>query len=735
LGAILAQEQDGVERVIAYTGRGMLDAERRYSVTEKEALAVFYAVKQFDQYIRHHKVKIIVDHSPLCYLFKKCMPSNRLAKWAYVLNQYDYEVIYKPGRTHTNADFVSRLPYETVIPAEDLEPNVPPYLDALQVGGQDVDTGITEECTADALTPEKIKIHQRRDPTLIPLIQYLEEDRLPETKEQTNRILWQADSHFLIEGVLYHEWFRRKQKVADEQIRHQVVIPVDLQNIVLEAYHDEPLSGHRGVPSTETAIRRNYFWKSMATDIQTYVRSCHVCNRREPLKKSERAPLCPLPVGTPWENIQVDILGPFPKSNTGAQFVLVCICTFTRWAEYIALKEITAPTTAKALFERIYCRFGSPKHLQSDQGKNFVSVMVKELCKVCGTKQVTSSSYHSQSQGAVERLNQTLSRMISKYVHSSQENWNEYLAPASYAHNTRTNEATGFSPFLLLYGRDPMLPLDVGALQMTGYNKGIRAHLQDLLPKITYLEEEARSNAERDKEVMKKYYDKVSKDRSFEIGDKVWLYLPVTPRGLTKKLVSPYVGPFRIVERTSSLNYILRSMETNKVLRKPIHVNRLKLCIERDVRPTVTPENIPQEEEPPIEADEVPTDCLAPDLGVQEQEIEGNQQRAEDMLAGPPAMLPVGKPNKGKKVRDKQIPINTLPRPGIDEVHCEETRDIIKIIKGKREPSGEMFYNVIYEGEDENKAGKWISVANLGESGTTYLEENDVRILRMYPGI
>ena len=113
-GAILAREHDGVERVIAYTRRGMLDAERRYSVTEKEALAVFYAVKQFDQYIRHHKVKIIVDHSPLCYLFKKCMPSNRLAKWAYVLNQYDYEVIYKPGRTHTNADFVSRLPYETV---------------------------------------------------------------------------------------------------------------------------------------------------------------------------------------------------------------------------------------------------------------------------------------------------------------------------------------------------------------------------------------------------------------------------------------------------------------------------------------------------------------------------------------------------------------------------------------------------------------------------------------------
>jgi len=274
----------------------------------------------------------------------------------------------------------------------------------------------------------------------------------------------------------------------------------------------------------------------MQATIQNYVRSSEQCARKNQPIPDLKSPLIPLPVPNGAFNaIQMDVAGPFVKSVEGYLYVLVVIDTFTSWVEYIPMKTITAIQVARALYDHIYCRFGSPMTIQSDRGTNFISTVVQHLMKMLKTTQILSSSYSSQTNGRIERQIRTLVSMLSKFVGNDAASWPLYLPSCRYAYNTSVQSSTQIQPSLLVFGRELRTTFDNNIIIPKHHNKTVQAHLEEVISKVSSLEKAVKINLELSKKYMKSYFDRRSLESALKIGDLCWLYLPVVPANFSRK--------------------------------------------------------------------------------------------------------------------------------------------------------------------------------------------------------
>ena len=263
----------------------------------------------------------------------------------------------------------------------------------------------------------------------------------------------------------------------------------------------------------------------------------------------KRAPLLPLPVENAFDRIAIDAIGPFPESNSGNRYILVITDYLTRWPEAFAVKSIDASVVAKILVNEIISRYSCPKQLLSDRGTNFLSKIVAEVCKIFHIHKVNTSSYHPQTDGLVERFNPTLCQSLSMFVSKDQKDWDEYIPLILFAYRTSICETTGYSPFYIMFGREPRLPIDTKLLQLKEQSTSISEHRKRIVEKLEIAQKLAKENIQRAQQTMKNYYDKKSKDTNFELGDRVWVFTPKTAKGLSKKLLHNWHVPYRIVEK------------------------------------------------------------------------------------------------------------------------------------------------------------------------------------------
>ena len=166
-------------------------------------------------------------------------------------------------------------------------------------------------------------------------------------------------------------------------------------------------------------------------------------------------------VGEAFERVGIDVLGAFPQSRSGNRHIVVAIDYHTKWAETRALPTATTKGVANFFIEQVVLRHGTPRRVTTDQGRCFVSGVMKKVFDRLEVKQRTSTAFHQQANGLVERLNKTLATMISMYVDSNHSNWDEILPYITFAYNTSRQESTGRTPFFLVYGREAVLPIDV----------------------------------------------------------------------------------------------------------------------------------------------------------------------------------------------------------------------------------------------------------------------------------
>ena len=215
-------------------------------------------------------------------------------------------------------------------------------------------------------------------------------------------------SYFLEKGVLMRKWNAHGKEKGWDSV-YQVVLPTQFRQQVLSLAHDFAWSGHLGITKTYDRGLRHFFWPGLKTDVVKYCKTCHVCQLTgKPNQMIPRAPLYPIPVvGEPFERVIITCVGPLPKTKSGNQFLLTIMCCTTRYPEAIPLRAITAKAAIKVLIE-IFTTFGLPKTLQSDQGSNFTSKQFASVMQTLAITHQTSSAYHPESQGALERWHQTL---------------------------------------------------------------------------------------------------------------------------------------------------------------------------------------------------------------------------------------------------------------------------------------------------------------------------------------
>jgi hypothetical protein len=235
-----------------------------------------------------------------------------------------------------------------------------------------------------------------------------------------------------------------------------------------------------------------------------------------------------------------------------------------------ALKNQTADTIVESLLD-VFTRHGTPKILLSDQGRNFESNMVKELCNAMGIDKRRTSPYHPECDGMVERFNRTLLDMLAMYVNDYHSDWDMWIPQVTFAYRTSIHSSTNMSPYEVMYGRKAVLPID---LQFGLKETEAQNYYDQLKPRLEVIKEKVYKRICAAKVSQKKQHDKNVRFKEYKVGEYVWLYNPAYKTGTTPKLMSKWKGPYEIIEKLSAQSYRLSVGETKRS--QVIHHNRLK---------------------------------------------------------------------------------------------------------------------------------------------------------------
>ena len=567
IGAVLSQSIGGEERVVAYYSRALTAPERNYCTTRKELLAVVEAVRQFHPYLYGAEFTIRSDHSALQWLRTLKDPEGQFARWLARLDQYRYKIVHRPGDKHSNADALSRRPCGTA---------------CRHCARREADAD--NKCRVSSVQPtigslKDIGQQQKEDSDIGPLITFLE--RGPKKPDWEDVSSWspvakrywaQWELLRLSDGVLWRRW----ESTDGSAACWLYVVPKALRDSVMSEAHGSVSSCHFGIRKTLHRLRMRFYWIGMRRDVCEWCRVCEACSAKKGPPRTLQAPLQIVSVGAPMERIAVDIAGPFPVSSSGNRYILVVIDYFTKWPEVFPLPNQEAGTIARALVDGFFSRFGVPRELHSDQGRNFEATLFKECCEILGIRKTRTTPMHPESDGMVERFNRTLVQEVAKRCRHGQTDWDQFIPTILMAYRSAVHESTGYTPAQLMLGRDPNLPLDLlmerppdsrsDAVNTTEFAKALRERMSDIRSRVA-------SNLKVSAETMKQRKDAKATMAQLKEGDKVWLFNPRRKKGQSPKLASPWEGPYLILKALSAVTYRIRA--PGKTSCKVVHFNRL----------------------------------------------------------------------------------------------------------------------------------------------------------------
>lgn len=376
-------------------------------------------------------------------------PCGQVARWQEQIAEFDFEIIHRPGIKHGNADALSRANCKQC----DMKDNTASVFSVQTEENIPGSEGVMPSLP-DIWSVEEIRNCQYNDKDLRPIILHLQgQNKKPEMRTLdgitlAQRSFWnQLNSLTLRKGVLYRQL--DGHKIDDLQL----VIPREKRKAVLQYVHENILSGHLGIQRTQERVRSRFYWPGWRADVEIYCKECTVCEERKQPTKTRCAPLVTNRSGFTMEKIAMDILGPLPTSALGNKYILVISDYFSKWTEAYALADHKAVTIAGVLVNEFITRFGVPLSIHTDQGRDFESKLIKEICQLLGIEKIRTSPYHPQSDGQVERFNRTLLEMLSKVVNAEQRDWDRQSPNVMIAYRTSVNSSTGYTPAMLMLGR------------------------------------------------------------------------------------------------------------------------------------------------------------------------------------------------------------------------------------------------------------------------------------------
>jgi transposase InsO family protein len=607
LSAILEQRgDDNAPYVIQYASRPLKRAERNYNTTEKECLALVFGIGTFTPYLQGRKFVVLTDHSALQWLKSAEHKNQMLNRWAILVSGFDFDIAHRKGKDNANADALSRLPIVSVVV---------------------VAVAATPNFFRSEEIVKRIAVEQRHDPYTRKIIAYLQTSEIPDNPKDAKLVVRESRfMHLDEDGRLFSLWWSGTGK--NRQTRLRLVVPSKMRESVMERFHADKFEGaHLGVEKTFSKLRLRFYWSTMRKDVENWIKGCKVCQQKKHVQKLGAGHLQPIPVSYPWEYIAVDFAGPLTLSHRGNRYIMVATCLFTKWAEAWAIPAITAEVSAKILTEQMFCRFGLPDVLLTDQGSQFTSAVTKEVCKLLAIDKLFTTAYHPQTNGQTEKFNRTLKTMLRTLIQDRhQKDWDEFIPYILMAYRAAPHKSTNDSPYYLVFGREPRLPLDVSLHLPADEKQGITEYKSSVTQRIARGIKLAQRALEKARQQYEKHYNTGRSPLEFSVGDSVWLYIPHISKGLSKKFSSPWCGPFRIAQKISPLLYELG--RGNGKLTQRVHIDRLKPFYDRISKPEGV---VRLSKTDKFEADMEEASYVFQDVLVQQPDSSssGNESRAE----------------------------------------------------------------------------------------------------------
>ena len=551
IGGILTQNTENGEKVICYISHQLTSSRLHYPVIEKECFAIIYCLTKLRQYLLGADVTVYTDHAPLRSLFTAEMKNTRVQRWAILLDEYQVKIKYMRGQLNCRADFLSRLRVKPT--SEEIKQSN--EIVAIEQG-HDRDTRTYKDIIYDNdIDMEQLQADDEHCKRCITQLQN-------DNEKYTN-------DYILDNKLLFH--FGKENRFETEPFL-QLVIPREITNIVLEAYHSELGAGHVGFEKTYQKIRSKYFWPNCYKDVVNFVTKCQVCQRRMLRKKSAELQEHVTPQ-YPMEFVGIDTVGPMITSNNGNNYIVTVVDWYTSWVEAYPVPNKEADTIAKVLLERFIPQHGCPRALISDRGSEYVNNAIDLLSTKMKINRRIGSAYHPEFNGRTERCHRFLNDIIAKGLQNKDHSeWEEVLPCALFAMRTCVNDSTKYCPYELIYGRLPQLPLDTLLRPRRRYygEEYVPTMLQRLHKAFTHVA----ANTKHAREEIKRQADKRASQKKFEVGDPVYLHDPTVKPGELKKLKSPWKSYYRIIEMISPVTVVILNQKT--CMSKSVHVNNLR---------------------------------------------------------------------------------------------------------------------------------------------------------------
>ncbi|MES9879782.1 MAG: reverse transcriptase domain-containing protein [Sedimenticola sp.] len=615
LGSILYQKrEDGKLAVIGYGSRTLTPAERNYHLHsgKLEFLALKWAVTdRFKDYLYYApSFTVYSDNNPLCYILTSAKLDATRHRWVAELADFNFQICYKPGRLNQDADGLSRMPldigkYMTQC-TETVEPDEFSAVFQLAQEQQKVQTGWVTALSStepdigivadqnqpniEVLRKAEIRLAQEEDPILGKVMASVKRGKRPNPDEVKNKDqnAWLREWNKLVidsEGIL-----RRKYQEPGGRETLQLALPSKFRQLVYSELHQK--MGHLGHERVTVLARERFFWPWMARDISHFVTKVCTClkDRRPNVKR--RAPLKPIITTCPFELVSIDFVH-LERSKGGHEYMLVVMDHFSRFAQAYPTKNKSGKTAADKIFNDFVLRFGFPNRLHHDQGKEFENELFKQLQKHCGVIHSRTTPYHPEGNGQVERFNRTLLGMLRTLPKDHKHDWKSHVNKVVHAYNSTRNDSTGYSPFFLLFGRSPRLPIDLvfGRVQDHDDPGTYRSYVQNWTECMQEAYRLAQQSSTRAAAEGKSRHDRSLGSVVLRPGDRV-LVRNLSERGGPGKLRSYWESDIHTVVKRMSEDspvYQVRPEKGNKPCRV-LHRNLLLPCDSLPLDVDQTPE-------------------------------------------------------------------------------------------------------------------------------------------------
>lgn len=508
LGAILSQRNHdtGVLHPVAYMSRKLNDAERNYHIAEKELLAIKDAFTEWRHWLMgaRHVVSVYTDHRNLQFMTATRHLSPRQLRWMIFFAGFNFRITYRPGTENRKADALSRQSaVKEPLPATE-------------------HSIISPRMVLGVIQPDTFLRGIKRGIRSFAWRRWLLSHRE-----------WQLKDGIPLKG--------RCLLIPTPRLRKQAFIWC----------HDSPCAGHLGFEKTVASMGRHFWWPTMRVDVRRWGQECPTCATMKADHGRTQGLLHPLPTpDRPWDSISLDFVVGLPVDQ-GMTAILVVVDYLTKMGHFIPCKRVpTAGELASLLLKNVVRLHGLPGVIVSDRGSQFTAQFWKTWCTALHVKTALSTSYHPQTDGQTERLNQTLKQYLRCFVDQGREEWVDLLWVAEIAYNNATHSSTQSSPFYSNYGQHPRFlpflhPFREDRIPATADRV---AHIKDTLmrSRAVLIEAKRRYKAAADR--------KRRPGPLYRTGDYVWISTRNMRFRKNSVFHPKYMGPYRITKCMGPVN-------------------------------------------------------------------------------------------------------------------------------------------------------------------------------------